>query len=119
MVRTVAVNNHWSGYTRANNEGDICARSVGRILMTIGISQSAAKYLLDDGFKDWEDVARLEPEDVDKMLRHTRKPGGGFEGHCVPTMSAKRLKVVVYIFRYFVRTQYFLNLDRIGLETIR
>ena len=79
----------------------------------------AAKYLLGDGFKDWEDVTRLDPEDVDIMLRNTRKPGGGLEGHCVPTMSAKRLKVLVYIFRYFVRTQYYLNLDRIGLETIR
>ena len=83
-----AGNNHWSGYTRANHEDDIRARSVSQILRTIGISEEAAKYLLDNGFKDWEDVACLDSIDVDIMLRNVKKLGGGLPGHCIPTMSA-------------------------------
>ena len=76
---------------------------MGRILITIGCSEAASKYLLDDGFKDWEDVACLDPEDVEQMLCNLKKPGRGLPGHCIPTISACRLKVAVYIFRYFLR----------------
>ena len=93
---------HWSGF-HANNSDDAYRREMADALVRLGFSQDAAKWLVAQGIKRPDKLAKMSDDLIDKYVSTCRKPGGGEPGFTCPMDAVELLKLAAFGGRHMTR----------------